>query len=61
MVKRDTVAKNIFRVVEQILLEYIQNQAHGYFELQGFGHVTKVLPNPLAVSDLTQLSGGSSI
>ena len=31
MVKIGTGAKNILRVVQQILLEDIQNQAHGYF------------------------------
>ena len=47
---------NIFRVVENILLEEIQNQAHGYFGLLGIGNFgINLLPIPLTVSYLTHL------
>ena len=35
MVNTGTSANNTFRVVEHIILEYIQNQAHGYFYCKG--------------------------
>ena len=35
MVNTGTGANNTFRVVEHIILEYIQNQAHGYFYCKG--------------------------
>ena len=47
MVNTGTVAKNIFRVVEHILLGDIQNIVHGYFLLQVIGNVNKTLPNHL--------------
>ena len=49
MVNTGTDAKNIFRVVEQIILEYIQNIAHGYFLLQVIGNTNQILPNPLTL------------
>ena len=55
MVNIGTGANSIFRVVEKIILEDIQNIVHGYFLLQVIGNLNKILPNPLTVSDLTQL------
>ena len=46
MVNTGTGSNNILRVVKHIMLEYIQNQAHGYFGLQGIGNVNQVLPKP---------------
>ena len=50
-----TVAKNIFRVVEHIQFEDIQNQSHGYFGLLGIVNAIAPLPIPLTVSALTRL------
>ena len=61
MVNTGTVAKKIFSVVENIMLEDIQNQAHGYFWLQEVGDLNQVIPNPLTVSALTLSSGGNAI
>ena len=61
MVNAGTGANKKFRVVEHILLENIQDQAYGYFGLQWIGNANQVIPNPLTVSDLTQLSGGNAI
>ena len=52
MVNTGTVTNSIFRVVEHIILEDIQNIVHGYFLLQVIGNVNKILPNPLVVSAL---------
>ena len=49
MINTCTGAKNIFRVVETILLIDIYNQEHGYFVLLGIGHVNQVLTNPFTV------------
>ena len=49
MVNTGTGAKNIFRVVEQIIIEYIQNIARGYFLLQVIGNLNQILTNPLTV------------
>ena len=59
MVGTDTYSKNIFRVVEHIYLEDIQNQVHGYFGLLGIGNSVAPLTSPLKVSDLTHLSNGN--
>ena len=48
--------KEYFRVVNQIQLEEIQEQAHGYFGLLGNGNFVNPLPIPLEVSSLTHLS-----
>ena len=61
MVNTGTGAKNIFTVIEHILLEYIQNNAHGYFGLKVIGNINLVLPNTLKISGLTQLAGGNAI
>ena len=50
-----------FRVLEQIMLEDIQNQAHGYFGPQVIGNVNQNLENVLPVSSLTKLAGGNAI
>ena len=60
-VNTSTVANNIFRLVEQILLGDIQNQSHEYFGLQGIGNVNQVMPKYLIVSALTPLSGSNVI
>ena len=49
MVNTGTGANNIFRVVEQIILGYIKNIAHGYFLLKLIGNENKILPNPFTV------------
>ena len=57
MVNTGAHTNNIFRVVEKILLEEIQNQPHGYFELLGIENVgLNPLPSPLSVSYITHLS-----
>ena len=56
MVNTGAVLKNIFRVVEHILLEEIKNQSHGYFGLLGIVNAVDPLPIPLIVSALTHLS-----
>ena len=61
MVNTGTVAKNIFRVVEHILLGDIHNIVHGYFLLQVIGNVNQILPNPFTVSYVTQLDVGNII
>ena len=61
MVNTGTGGKNIFRVVEHIILEDIKNIAHGYFSLQVIGNVNQILPDPLTVSALTQFSVGNDI
>ena len=61
MILTDNGANNIFRVVEQIQLGDIQNQAYGYFGLLGNGNDIAPgvpLPIPLRVSGLTHLSYG---
>ena len=53
-------AKNIFRLVEQIQIEEIQNQSQRYFGWLGIGNDgLNNLPIPLRVSYLTQLSDGT--
>ena len=52
-------ANNIFREVEQIQLEEIKNQTHGYFGLTGVVNVVAPLPNHLTVSALIHLSDGT--
>ena len=61
MVSTGAVANNIFRVVEHIIIEYIQNKAHEYFGLQKIGSLNQVVPNPLTVLSLTQLAYGNAI
>ena len=61
MVNTGTVVKKIFRVVEHILLEYIQNIVHGYLLLQVIGNVNQIHPDPLKVSTLTQSAIGNEI
>ena len=61
MVNIGTGANILFRVIEHILLEDIQNTAHGYFLLQGIGNVNQILPNPLTVKALAQLDVGDEI
>ena len=61
MVNNGTGSRNIFRVVEHIMLEDIQNIAYGYFLLQVIGNVKQILPNPLTVSSLTLLYVGNAI
>ena len=56
MIVTATGAKNIFRVVEQIPLEEIKNQAHGYFGLLLIGNDVSPLPISLKVSSITILS-----
>ena len=53
MVNTDAGAHIVFRVVNQIIFEDIQNIVHGYFLLQVIGDVNQILPNPLTVSALT--------
>ena len=48
MVNTGTGAKNLFRLVEEILLEDIYKKSQGYFELQGIGNVNQVLANLFA-------------
>ena len=60
MVETDTSADYIFRLVEQIIIEDIQNQVSGYFGLQVIGNESQVLPKYLTVSTLTQLYGGNA-
>ena len=55
MVNTGTVTMNIFRLVEQIILEAIQNQAHGYFGLIGIVNYVDPFPSPLIVSSITYL------
>ena len=45
-------------VVEQIHLAEIQNQALGYFVLQGIGNVIAPITSPLIKLSLTHLSDG---
>ena len=59
MVNTVTVPKNIFRLVEQIILEEVKSQAHGYFGLIVIGNAVDNLPIPFTVSSLTQLSDNS--
>ena len=61
MVNTGTGKDSIFRVVEQIILEDIQNIVNGYFLLQVIGNVNKILLNPLKVSALSQLAVGNEI
>ena len=61
MVNNGTGAKNIFRAVEYIILEDIQNIAHEYFLLKVIGNVNQILPNTLKVSVLSQLSVSDEI
>ena len=61
MVSTSKSVKNFFRVVQPILLEDIQNQAHGSFLLQEIGNVIQVLRNPLTSSALLNLAGGNVI
>ena len=50
-------AKNIFILVEQIQIEEIQNQSHGYFRLLGIRNVSiNPLKSPLVVSAITHVS-----
>ena len=62
MVNTGAGPKNTFRAVEQIILEEIQIQSHGYFGLLGIVNYVDPLPSPLTLSALTQLSdnGGTS-
>ena len=56
MVNTGAGPKNIFIVVENILLEDIQNQEHRYFGLLGIGNaVLNTFPRPLTVSALAHL------
>ena len=61
MVNTGTGAYNIFRVVEHIIIENIQNIVHEYFLLQVVGNVNTTLPNPFAVSYVTKLAVGNII
>ena len=61
MVDNGAGTNNIFREVEHIILEDIQNIAHGYFLLQVIGNVNQMIPNPLTVTSLTQLVFGNEI
>ena len=57
MVNNSAGPNNIFRVIENILLEEIQNQANWYFVLIFIGNVgLNPLPRPLTISSLTHLS-----
>ena len=56
MVNNGTGANNIFRVVEHILLEDIQNIVYGYLLLQVIGNVNKIPPNHFTVPALIQLT-----
>ena len=49
MVDNGAVTNNIFREVEHIILEDIQNIAHGYFLLQLIGNVNQIIPNLLTL------------
>ena len=59
MVGTDTGTNNIFRLVEQIHIDDIKNQAHRYFGLLGIENTVDPLPSPLTLSHLTQLSNGT--
>ena len=61
MVNTGTGANNIFRVVEHIILEDIQNIVNWYFLMQVIGDVNQILPNPLILSALTKLAFGDEI
>ena len=50
---------NIFRQGEQIQISDIHHQAHGYFGLLGIGNVVNILPDPLVVSSLRNLSNNT--
>ena len=52
MVGTATCVKNIFRVIEQIQLSKIKEQAHGHFGLLGIGNVTDTLPSHFSVSHI---------
>ena len=59
MVKTGASANNIFRQVEQIHIEYIHHQAHGYFGLVGILNAVNTLLNPLVVSYILNLATSS--
>ena len=62
MVEDSVGLKDIFRIVDQIQILDIHYKAHGYFGLIGIGNVgNNPLPNHLAVSYITNLSGGDEI
>ena len=48
-------ATNFLRVAEQIMLEEIKEQAHGYFELLRTGNIIDSLPSSLTVKPLSHL------
>ena len=54
----DTVERKILIVVEQIQIEEIQNQAHGYFGLLVIVNAVALLQIPFMVSALAHLSDG---
>ena len=59
MLGTDTGVNKVFRGVEQIQFEEIQNKERGYFGLRGIRNVVAPPPIPLIVSDLTKLSYGN--
>ena len=53
MVNPGIGTNNIFRVVEHILIEDIQNIVHGYLLLQVIEYINQIIPNPIKISALT--------